>query len=78
MDLFLQLTLAGLAIGSVYACVALAVVMIYPGHRSLQFRPRRNGDVFNLRGLGSLPSYRLHLAILSDRSRTLIHRRDHH
>lgn len=29
MDLFLQLTLAGLAIGSVYACVALAVVMIY-------------------------------------------------
>lgn len=29
MDLFLQLTLAGLAIGSIYACVALAVVMIY-------------------------------------------------
>ena len=29
MDLFFQLTLAGLAIGSVYACVALAVVMIY-------------------------------------------------
>lgn len=29
MDLFLQLTLAGLAIGSVYACIALAVVMIY-------------------------------------------------
>jgi len=29
MDLFFQLTLAGLAIGSIYACVALAVVMIY-------------------------------------------------
>ncbi len=29
MDLFLQLTLAGLAIGSIYSCVALAVVMIY-------------------------------------------------
>lgn len=29
MDLFLQLTLAGLAIGSIYACIALAVVMIY-------------------------------------------------
>ena len=29
MELFLQLTFAGLAIGSVYSCVALAVVMIY-------------------------------------------------
>ncbi|MCA8926862.1 MAG: branched-chain amino acid ABC transporter permease [Alphaproteobacteria bacterium] len=29
MDLFFQLTLAGLAIGSIYSCVALAVVMIY-------------------------------------------------
>lgn len=29
MDLFLKLTLAGLSIGSIYACVALAVVMIY-------------------------------------------------
>ena len=29
MDLFLQLVLAGLAIGSIYSCVALAVVMIY-------------------------------------------------
>ncbi len=29
MDLFLQLTFAGLAIGSIYSCVALAVVMIY-------------------------------------------------
>jgi len=29
MELFLQLTLAGLAIGSIYSCVALAVVMIY-------------------------------------------------
>jgi branched-chain amino acid transport system permease protein len=29
MELFFQLTLAGLAIGSIYACVALAVVMIY-------------------------------------------------
>ena len=29
MDLFFQLTLVGLAIGSVYSCVALAVVMIY-------------------------------------------------
>ena len=29
MDLFLQLTFDGLAIGSIYSCVALAVVMIY-------------------------------------------------
>jgi len=29
MDLFFQLTLAGLAIGSIYSCIALAVVMIY-------------------------------------------------
>ncbi len=29
MDLFFQLTLAGLAIGAIYSCVALAVVMIY-------------------------------------------------
>ena len=29
MDLFLQLTLAGLANGGIYACIALAVVMIY-------------------------------------------------
>ncbi|MEQ9124063.1 MAG: branched-chain amino acid ABC transporter permease [Alphaproteobacteria bacterium] len=29
MDLLLQLTLDGLAIGSIYSCVALAVVMIY-------------------------------------------------
>ena len=29
MDLFLQQTFSGLASGAIYACVALAVVMIY-------------------------------------------------
>jgi len=37
MDLFLQQTFAGLAFGGVYACVALAVVMIYQATDHLNF-----------------------------------------
>ena len=37
MDLFLQLTLAGLAIGSIYSCVALSVVMVYQASDHFNF-----------------------------------------
>jgi len=37
MDLFLQQTFAGLAFGGIYACVALAVVMIYQATDHLNF-----------------------------------------
>lgn len=37
MDLFLQQTLSGLATGGVYACVALAVVMIYQASDHFNF-----------------------------------------
>jgi branched-chain amino acid transport system permease protein len=37
MDLFLQQTFAGLAFGGVYACIALAVVMIYQATDHLNF-----------------------------------------
>ena len=37
MDLFLQLTLAGLAICSIYSCVALSVVMVYQASDHFNF-----------------------------------------
>ena len=37
MDLFLQQTFSGLAFGGIYACVALAVVMIYQATDHLNF-----------------------------------------
>ena len=37
MELFLQLTLAGLAIGSIYSCVALSVVMVYQASDHFNF-----------------------------------------
>ena len=37
MELFLQQVLAGLATGGIYACIALAVVMIYQAIDHLNF-----------------------------------------
>ena len=43
MERFLQYLFDGLSIGSVYALLALGLVIIYPRHRSPQLRPRRDG-----------------------------------
>lgn len=37
MDLFLHQVLAGVATGAIYACMALAIVMIYQAIDSLNF-----------------------------------------
>jgi hypothetical protein len=48
MEQFLQQIASGLATGAIYACVALALVMIYVSIGPHQFRPGRDGDVLDL------------------------------
>ena len=42
---FLHQVFSGLATGGIYACVALALVMIYQATAPREFRPGRDGDV---------------------------------
>ena len=53
MEQFLQQLASGLANGAIYACVALALVMIYVSTDHHQFRPGRDGDVLDLHQLAA-------------------------
>jgi len=48
MELFTNQILAGIATGAIYACMALAVVMIYQAIDHLNFAQGENGDVLDL------------------------------
>ena len=53
MTALLHQIFSGLAMGGVYAILALALVMIYQATQSGEFRARRNGDVLDLCRLGA-------------------------
>ena len=55
MELLLHQVLAGLATGTIYACIALAIVMIYQAIDHSEFRARRDGDVLDLHRLAAHP-----------------------
>ena len=72
---FLHQLASGLALGGVYAIMALALVMIYQATATREFRPRRDGDVLDLFRLEADRSRLALLARLRAHRRRLLPRR---